>query len=252
MRHGAGVSTFEHEHGGIATKLTLGVAPDDPVKLSLLQVTNRGTKPRTLTVTSYVEWTLGVLREHTQHQVLTSFDPARRAILARNTFDPQFAERDGVLRHQRAGDAHTGDRREFLGRNGTTSAPRGLDGSVALDARPGAGIDPCAALQCALTLAPGETRKLSVALGAGRDEADALRLAEAYGDAARARAAVDETIAQWQRRLSVIARQHAGARVRRDGQSLVAVSGARPAGCGRARRSISRAARTASATSCRT
>ena len=58
------------------------------MKLSLLEVTNRGTKPRKLTVTAYVEWTLGVLREHTRHQVLTAFDAQRRAILARNTFDP--------------------------------------------------------------------------------------------------------------------------------------------------------------------
>ena len=83
-RHGAAVSTFEHEHDGIGTRLTLGIAPDDPVRLSLLEVTNRGTKPRRLTVTSYVEWTLCVLREHTRHQVQTSYDTVRRAILARN------------------------------------------------------------------------------------------------------------------------------------------------------------------------
>ncbi|MBW8770145.1 MAG: carbohydrate-binding protein, partial [Gemmatimonadetes bacterium] len=204
VRHGAALSTFEHEHGGIATKLTLGVAPDDPVKLSLLEVTNRGTKPRKLTVTSYVEWTLGVLREHTRHQVLTSFDPKRRAILARNTFDPQFAERMAFWVVSEPVLGHTGDRREFLGRNGTASAPRGLGKDVTLDGKTGAGLDPCGALQCALTLAPGETRTLSVALGSGGSEADAQRLADAYGDASRARAAVEETIAQWQRRLSVI------------------------------------------------
>jgi cyclic beta-1,2-glucan synthetase len=204
VRHGAAFTTFEHEHGGIATKLTLGVAPEDPVKLSLLEVTNRGTKPRKLTVTSYVEWTLGVLREHTRHQVLTSYDPNRRAILARNTFDPQFADRLAFCVVSEPVLAHTGDRREFLGRNGTPSAPRGLGKGVTLDAKTGAGLDPCAALQCALTIAPGETRTLSIALGAGATEADALRLAESYGDASHARAAVDETLAQWQRRLSVI------------------------------------------------
>jgi cyclic beta-1,2-glucan synthetase len=166
VRHGAAVSTFEHEHGGIATKLTLGVAPEDPVKLSLLEVTNRGTKPRKLTVTSYVEWTLGVLREHTRHQVLTSFDAQRRGILARNTFDPQHSERLAFCVISEPLLGHTADRREFLGRNGTATAPRALGKDVPLEARVGAGIDPCAVLQCALTLAPGETRVLSVALGA--------------------------------------------------------------------------------------
>jgi cellobiose phosphorylase len=43
-----------------------------------------------------------------------------------------------------------------------------------------------------------------VVLGAGGSEEEAHRLAESYGDASRARAAVEETIAQWQRRLAVI------------------------------------------------
>jgi cyclic beta-1,2-glucan synthetase len=92
IRHGAGTSTFEHVHDDIATQLTLGVAPDAAVKLSLLRVTNRGTRRRRIAVTAYAEWTLGVLREHTQHQVQTTFDAASRAILARNTFNEQFAE----------------------------------------------------------------------------------------------------------------------------------------------------------------
>src|SRR5688572_682684 len=41
--------------------------------------------------TAYVEWTLGVLREHTQHQVHTQYDESARAIFARNYFSPQFA-----------------------------------------------------------------------------------------------------------------------------------------------------------------
>jgi cyclic beta-1,2-glucan synthetase len=133
VRHGAAVSSFEHEHNGIATRLTLGVAPEDPVKLSLLEVTNRGTKSRKLTVTSYVEWTLGVLREHTRHQVQTAFDPVRRAILARNTFDPQFADRIAFCAMSEPVTGHTGDRREFLGRNGSATAPLALSMDIALE-----------------------------------------------------------------------------------------------------------------------
>ncbi len=38
VRHGAGSSTFEHEHDGIATRLTLAMADGEPVKLSVLRV----------------------------------------------------------------------------------------------------------------------------------------------------------------------------------------------------------------------
>ena len=204
VRHGAGVSTFEHEHTGITSLLTLGVAPEDPVKLSLLRVTNRSGRLRRLSVTAYAEWTLGVLREHTRHQVHTAFDAERRAILAQNTFDPQFAERLAFLAVSDPVTAHTGDRREFLGRNGTTSAPRALDLHAALSGHTGVGLDPCAAIQVVLELAPGESREIVVALGSGATEAETLRLAERYADAARARDAVEHTAAQWQRRLSAI------------------------------------------------
>ena len=54
-------------------------------------MTNEGARPRRLTLTSYLEWTLGALREHTQHTILTEFDGASGTIYASNTFDPSFA-----------------------------------------------------------------------------------------------------------------------------------------------------------------
>jgi cyclic beta-1,2-glucan synthetase len=127
-------------------------------------------------------------REHTQHQVRTSSTGAG-AILARNFFDPQFAGLGRVLRAERAGDGHTGDRREFLGRNGSVRIPPGC--AVPARGHHGAGLDPCAALQCVLELAPGETREVVVILGAAAERGrgaraiGALRDVRARGDRAR-------------------------------------------------------------------
>jgi cyclic beta-1,2-glucan synthetase len=204
VRHGAGTSTFEHEHAEIATSLTLGIAPEDPVKLSILRLTNRGWRPRRITVTAYVEWTLGVNRELTRQHIHTAFEPAGRAIVARNTFDPQFADRVAFLTMSEPLVGHTADRREFLGRNGATSSPRGLDLSAKLSGLTGAGVDPCAALQCVIELQPGETREVCVALGAGAGDADALRLAALYGNAGGARVAIETTTGEWENRLSIV------------------------------------------------
>ena len=68
VRHSAGRSTFEHVRGGIETLLTYGMAADAPVRLAILRLTNHDARPRRLSLTSYVEWTLGAQREHTQHQ----------------------------------------------------------------------------------------------------------------------------------------------------------------------------------------
>jgi len=204
VRHGQGASFFQHRREGIATHLTVGMADDAPVKLSLLRLTNTDSRPRRLIVTTYVEWTLGVLREHTQHQVRTRFEGEHGAIFARNTFNPEFASWLAFHAMSEPVTAHTGSRHEFLGRNGTPAAPAALRPGQRLGGVTGAAIDPCAALQCTIELEPGETREVAILLGAGEDEAAARQALADYRDVARARAAVDRSVAGWAERLGVI------------------------------------------------
>ncbi|HSB54832.1 MAG TPA: glucoamylase family protein, partial [Gemmatimonadales bacterium] len=202
--HGAGSSTFTSVHTGIATELTLGMADDAAVKIALLRVTNAGKRRRRLRLTTFVEWNLGALREHTQHQVGTTWDPVEQIFLARNTFDPQFAGWNAFHAISEPVIRHTGSRREFLGRNGTSASPAALKPGNFLQGTTGAGIDPCAALQAELELAPGETREVTILLGAAGSEAAARVAAETYRDVGRARAALMRSVAAWQQRLTVI------------------------------------------------
>ncbi|NUQ21022.1 MAG: hypothetical protein HOQ09_08685, partial [Gemmatimonadaceae bacterium] len=198
--------TFEHERNGISTRLSLGIAEHEAVKLATLRITNTAGHPRRLTITAYAEWTLGVLREHTQHQVTTFYDRSLGTIFARNTFDPQFAGWVAFWSISEPVTGHTGDRREFIGRNGSLASPFSLrsDTPTKLSDSTGAGMDPCAVLQCAIELAPGETRDLVVALGAASREEEARALVAKYRPVGTARAAVADTVKAWQRRLSTI------------------------------------------------
>ncbi|MGH7463632.1 MAG: GH36-type glycosyl hydrolase domain-containing protein, partial [Longimicrobiales bacterium] len=203
VRHGAGSSGFECESDRIATSLTMAMAEGTAAKLSLLRITNRDVRPRRIGLTAYVEWTLGVLREHTQHQVHTSYDAELGAVLAQNFFDPQFVGHVAFCALSEPVTGHTCDRREFLGRNGSVQDPAALRHGP-LAGTTGAGFDPCAALQCVLELAAGETRSIVMILGAAAGADDARRDIARYRDVAAASAAAAHSVAVWNARLSVI------------------------------------------------
>ena len=72
--------------------------------------------------------------------------------------------------------AWTGDRTEFLGRNGTLDHPISLERGNRLSGKVGAGLDPCAALQTTIELRPGGRAEIVFFLGeaATTEEARAL------------------------------------------------------------------------------
>ena len=157
---------------------------------------------RRISLTAYIEWTLGALREHSQHQVHTWLEAAHGAILARNRFDPHFAGQVAFCALTAPLATFTADRREFLGRNGSPEAPRGLEGT--LSGATGAGLDPCAALRTVLDLAPGETREVAVLLGAAEGREAAMELMARLGSPGAAEDAISATCRRWRERLSVV------------------------------------------------
>ncbi len=203
VRHEAGASVFRHEHTGIATTLTLGMAPEDPVKIARLVLENRGASPRRLTVTSYVEWTLGVFRERTEHDVRTRFDRASGAIFAQNSFERMFADQVAFSWMSGTLASHTADRREFIGRNGSAASPDGLR-RQRLAERTGVELDPCAVLQSGITLAPGARAELVVLLGSATGDDAARTLIDRYRDVGAAGGAVRAAGERWGHRLSTI------------------------------------------------
>ena len=129
------------------------VAPDDPVKLSVLTLTNTSSVVRQVSVYGYVEWCLGPPRAGERRFVVTERDEATGALFARNAYNTEFGGRVAFLRATEATRSFTCDRAEFVGRNRTVDRPAGLVRD-ALTGRAGAGLDPCAALQVAVEIRP--------------------------------------------------------------------------------------------------
>jgi cyclic beta-1,2-glucan synthetase len=214
VRHGQGYSLFEHNRNDIASRLRVFVPAGEHVKIFEIGVRNASSRTRRLSVTLYVEWTLGEHRSRTRLHVVTTREPATGAVLATNAFREPFGDRvafvdlhDGSTAipqsaargPQSAAMAErsvTGDRSEFIGRNGSLGSPAALS-RVRLSDRTGAGLDPCGAVQLTFTLKPGEERTFIGQLGEAVDEAAARATLQKFRPPDVAAAAAGEAITLW-------------------------------------------------------
>ena len=171
IRHGFGYTVFEHTENGIVSELWIYVAMDAPVKFAVFKLRNISGGPRRLSVTGYWEWVLGDLRHKTLLNVQTEVDLKTGALLARNFYNTEFPDRIVFLDVNEPTRTLTGDRKEFLGRNGTLAQPAALK-RARLSGKVGAGLDPCGAMQVAFDLADGQERETSFRLGVGRSLAE--------------------------------------------------------------------------------
>ncbi len=202
-RHGFGYSIFEHIEGGIRSVLTVYVALDAAIRFSVLNVSNESGRPRRITATGYVEWVLGDLKPKSTMHVITEIDPQSGAVFARNGYNSEFAERIAFFDVDDIDRTVSGDRAEFIGRNGMLARPAAMT-RTHLSNKVGAGLDPCAAIQVAFDLAPGEQHESIFRLGAGGNLYEARKLQQRWRGALAAHDALAKVKQYWQQTLGAI------------------------------------------------
>jgi cyclic beta-1,2-glucan synthetase len=202
-RHGFGYSVFEHVEDGIRSELTVFVALDAPVKFFSLKVSNHSGRARRLTATGYVEWVLGDVRGKSAMHVTTEIDAKNGAFYARNPYHSEFADWVAFFDVDEPTRTVTGDRAEFIGRNGNLRNPAALY-RTHLSGNTGAALDPCAAIQIALDLEVGGEREATFRLGAANNAEAAGQLVQRVRGAAAARDALDAVVGHWRHTLTSI------------------------------------------------
>ncbi|MDX9989607.1 GH36-type glycosyl hydrolase domain-containing protein [Thiothrix unzii] len=202
-RHGFGYSVFEHNENGIYSELTVFVALDASVKFSVLKVRNASGRTRQLSATGYVEWVLGDLTPKSAPYVITECTAPQGALFARNPYSMEFAERVAFFAVDDNNRTVTGDRAEFIGRNGSLRNPAALQRAY-LSGKVGVALDPCAAIQVSFELAAGREREIVFKLGSGRDMHDAQALVQRFRGMAATLDALKQVQNYWVQTLSTV------------------------------------------------
>jgi len=202
-RHGFGYTIFEYNEDGIYSEMQVYVDIEAAVKFTVIKLSNHSGRERKLSLTGYVEWVLGDLRSKSAMHIVTSIDPATGALFARNPYNIEFGDRVGFFDVDEETRTFTGDRTEFIGRNGSLRNPDALT-RVKLSGKTGAGADPCGALQVAIDLPDGGEKEIIFLLGAARNSQEAGELVAQFKGGGVAAAALEKVKTYWQKTLSAL------------------------------------------------
>jgi len=202
-RHGQGYTRYSHASRGLQQDFLVFVPTDDPIKLVRLSLRNDGDHTRHLSATYFVEWVLGTIRDNSPMQVVCKRDPELPAIIARNPWSADFAEKIAFIACGSPVQSLTADRAEFLGALGSVSTPDAMK-RTKLSGRDGAGLDPCAAIRTELKLSPGETREVVFVLGQVDSLSQAHRLIAVYTKLSEADEALKQVQERWDHCLNAL------------------------------------------------
>ena len=201
--HGQGYSRFHHGSHGILVELLQFVPSADPIKISRLTLRNNSGRVRRLSITGYAEWVLGSSRSASAPYLITELDSKTGAVFVRSAWGGEFGGRIAFLDLRGRQASITGDRTEFLGRNGTLERPAALERGGPLSGKVGAGLDPCAALQTLLELRPGASAEIVILLGETESREQARELLGRYRTA-NLNAILSEVTGQWDNLLNTV------------------------------------------------
>ncbi len=124
-------------------------------------------------------------------------------MFARNAYNTEFAGRVAFFDVDDPGRSVTGDRSEFLGRNGSRRSPAAMS-NARLSGQVGAALDPCAAIQIPFDLGAGDTREIIFRLGAAGSAKAASELVQRCRGLGTAATTLDAVHKYWRSTLGTV------------------------------------------------
>lgn len=208
VRHGFGVTKFLHSSHGLSQEVVQFVPRAEAVKVTIVRLRNLTDQSRRLKLFTYHQWALDDGSRDSSQAITTSLSKPHRAIFASNdrrgTFSSRTAFAALIAENSLSEQSYTGDRREFLGRNGRLSDPLALQTEENFSGAMGSGNDPCAASQIAIELGPGETTEVVVLLGESENRVEAKEVLQRYSSPAACRNELELVQKFWREKLTTV------------------------------------------------
>jgi len=203
VTHSPGCTTFRHASHGIESKLEWFAAADDPVRVVRVKLSNTTDRTRRLSVTHFIEWSLGSSRSAAQQRVVTRFDSETETLTAHNWFNNDFPGRPAFLACDRPLHSWTASRTEFVGRNGRAADPAAMH-RRSLGGASGRFHDNCGALMIEVELVAHAESEAVFLLGQAESVERAMELVAAYREPGAAEVALKSVRERWGEILSTV------------------------------------------------
>ena len=188
-----GRAELRRRDGEIDTHVEIGVSPEDDVEVRLLSLTNFGTTPRTIELTSYAEVVLASAGSDVAHPafsnlfVQTELLRDQHALLCTRRPRSESEKPPWMLHLMSVNGAEVGTasyetgRSEFIGRGRTPIDPQAMHQERLGDGA-GAVLDPIAAIRAVVLIQPDETVRVTLVTGVAETREAALSLIGKYSD----------------------------------------------------------------------
>ncbi|MDI5934061.1 GH36-type glycosyl hydrolase domain-containing protein [Halomonas kalidii] len=203
VRHGIGYTIWERNGEGLEQELLAFVAAAEPVKLVRLRLRNPSGQTRRITATYFADWLLGSVAGQADPMLAARYDADTHAILARNTRNAEFADREAFLTSTLAPHSLTTSRSEFLGPGADMRQPDALKRWDLGECRYANG-DCCGAFQVHLDIPAGQAAEAVFILGQGVTAGAARELVLRWQDPARSLAEFARLQRVWGDRLGTV------------------------------------------------
>ncbi|MDZ7717630.1 MAG: glucoamylase family protein [Balneolaceae bacterium] len=188
----------------IETTTEISVAPDDPIELRKITLTNYSQEPRKIELTSYAEVVLNDYEHHKSHPafsklfIQTDFLPEEHSLIVKrrprsdkesekwmvHSFATLYSDDSEPLQYET-------DRAVFLGRGRSLSHPAAMDENGTLHGTLGNISDPIVSLRKSFVIKSGEKVECTFGLGYAESREDAVQLADMYDNQYAVNRAID-------------------------------------------------------------